>query len=49
MNVQRGDERGDGPGQPRQWVIQRVKLQKVHLQACQIGHFMANFEKFGHF
>jgi len=30
-DVQRWDERGDSPGQPRQKVIQRVKLQKVHL------------------
>jgi len=30
-DVQWEDERGDGPGDPRQWVIDRVKLQKVHL------------------
>jgi len=30
-DVQRGHELGDGPGHPRQWVIQRVKIQKVHL------------------
>ena len=29
--MQRWNERGDGPGHPRQWVVQRVKLQKVHL------------------
>jgi len=27
--VQRGGERGDGPGHPRQGGIQRVKLQKI--------------------
>jgi len=31
-DVQRGDERGDGPGHPRQLVIQRTQLQKVHSQ-----------------
>jgi len=27
----KGDERGEAPRHPRQWVIQRVKLQKVQL------------------
>jgi len=26
-----GHERGYGPGHPKQWAIQKVKLQKVHL------------------
>jgi len=29
--AERGHERGDGPGHPRQWAIQRAKLQKGHL------------------
>ena len=32
--VQRGGERGDGPGHPRQGDIQRVKLQKC--KCCMI-------------
>jgi len=35
-----GDERGDSPGHPRQWVIQRAQLQKVQIlsidQRCKI-------------
>ena len=29
-DAHKGHERGDIPGHPGQWVIQRVKLQKVH-------------------
>jgi len=37
MDVQRGHERGDGLGHPRQWVIQRVKLQNVDLsKSCNL-------------
>ena len=32
-----GHERDDGPGHPRQWVIQRVILQKVRLsKSCNL-------------
>jgi len=35
--VQREHERGDSPGHPTQWVIQRAKLQKVHLsKSCSL-------------